>query len=169
MAIIDNSTNLQTGLMSARDAVFGSAAKCYVTIEGRRYNFAHCIKLEAKAEKTKTEVPILGSMSKGNKATGMKYSGSMTMHYNTSIMRELMEKYALFGIDTYFDIQVISEDRTASIGKQVTTLKDCNFDSVIIAKFDADAGDYLDEDVDFTFESWTLDEKFETLTVLDMV
>lgn len=155
-----------SNIMSAKDAVFGSAASCYVTINGTRYNFAQCIKLEAKAEKTKTEVPILGSMSKGNKATGMKYSGSMTMHYNTSIMRELMEKYALDGIDTYFDIQVTVEDKSTSIGRQTTTLKDCNFDSIIIAKFDADAGDYLDEDVDFTFESWSLDEKFNTLSVM---
>ena len=154
------------GTMSAKDAVFGSAASCYVTIDGTRYNFAQVIKLEAKAEKTKTEVPILGSMSKGNKATGMKYTGSMTMHYNTSIMRELMEKYALNGIDTYFDIQVTVEDKSTSIGRQTTTLKDCNFDSIIIAKFDADAGDYLDEDVDFTFESWSLDEKFNTLSVM---
>ena len=154
------------GIMSAKDAVYGSAAACYVTINGTRYNFAHCIKLEAKAEKTKTEVPILGSMSKGNKATGIKYTGSMTMHYNTSIMRELMERYALEGIDTYFDIQVTTEDKSTTIGRQTTTLKDCNFDSLIIAKFDADAGDYLDEDVDFTFESWTLDEKFNTLSVM---
>ena len=34
------------------------------------------------------------------------------------------------------------------------------------AKFDADAGDFLDEDVDFTFESWSLDEKFKTLAVM---
>jgi hypothetical protein len=154
-----------SGIMSAKDAVFGSAASCYVTIDGTRYNFANCISLEAKAEKSKVEVPILGSMSKGNKAAGIQYSGSMTMHYNTSIMRELMEKYALQGIDTYFDIQVTVEDKTTSIGRQTTTLKDCNFDSLVIAKFDAD-GEYLDEDVDFTFESWSLDESFNTLSVM---
>ena len=50
---------MSTGIMSAKDAVYGSAASCYVTIEGTRYNFANCIKLEATAEKTKTEVPYL--------------------------------------------------------------------------------------------------------------
>lgn len=153
------------GTMSARDTVFGSAASCYVTIGDDRYNFAQAISLEAKAEKNKTEVPILGKMSKGNKATGVSYSGTMTLHYNTSIMRRIMKTYAKDGIDTYFDIQVTNDDKTSAAGRQTTTLKGCNLDSVIIAKMDAD-GEYLDETVDFTFEDWDLDEEFTELAVM---
>jgi len=153
------------GTMSARDTMFGSAASCYVTIDGTRYNFAQVISLEAKAEKNKVEVPILGKMSKGNKATGVKYSGNMTLHYNTSIMRKIMLKYAKEGIDTYFDVQVTNEDKTASVGRQTTMLYDCNLDSIIIAKLDAD-GEYLDETVDFTFEDWDLPEEFTMLSVM---
>lgn len=154
------------GTMSAKDTVFGSAASCYVTIDDVRYNFAQAISLEAKAEKNKTEVPILGKMSKGNKATGVSYSGSMTLHYNTSIMRRIMKDYAKDGIDTYFDIQVTNEDKTSAAGRQTTTLKGCNLDNVIIAKLDAD-GEYLDETVDFTFEDWDLDEEFTELAVMN--
>ena len=39
---------------------------------------------------------------------------------------------------------------------------DCNFDSIVLAKFDADA-DYLDEDVDFTFDDFEMPEKFKLL------
>ena len=46
--------------MNARDAVSASLAECFVTIEGNRYNFMQAINLEAKFEKNKTEVPILG-------------------------------------------------------------------------------------------------------------
>ena len=35
-------------------------------------------------------------------------------------------------------------------------------DGGILAKFDAD-GEYLDEDMDFTFEDWELQEKFDLL------
>ncbi|MFQ4424074.1 hypothetical protein C4Z69_04625, partial [Clostridioides difficile] len=45
-------------------------------------------------------------------------------------------------------------------GRQTIILEDCNMDSGIIAKFDAD-GEYLDEDMDFTFENWKLVEKFD--------
>ena len=36
-------------------------------------------------------------------------------------------------------------------------------DSGILAKFDAD-GEYLDEDMDFTFEDWEMPEKFALLS-----
>ena len=94
---------------------------------------------------------------------GVTAAGELTFAGRTA--RELMEKYALEGIDTYFDIQVTVEDKSTSIGRQTTTLKDCNFDSIIIAKFDAD-GEIMDEDMDFTFENWSLDERFNTLAVM---
>ena len=41
-------------------------------------------------------------------------------------------------------------------------LKDCNMDGGLLAKFDADA-EYLDEDMDFTFEDFEMPETFSLL------
>ncbi|EQI39587.1 hypothetical protein QOY_3234 [Clostridioides difficile Y231] len=117
-------------------------------------------------EKNKSEVPILGSTTKGNKSTGSKYTGSATFHYNTSIFRELLYRYKETGEDIYFDIQVTNEDPTSSAGRQTIILKDCNMDSGIIVKFDAD-GEYLDEDMDFTCEDWELVEKFNIINGME--
>ena len=54
------------------------------------------INLEAKFEKNKTEVPILGKTGKGNKATGWKGTGSATFHYNTSIFSHKFAKSGHF-------------------------------------------------------------------------
>lgn len=151
-----------SNVMNARDAVAASLAECFVTIEGRRYNFMQAINLEANFEKTKTEVPILGKTGKGNKSTGWKGTGSATFHYNTSIFRMLMKRYKDTGEDVYFDIQVTNEDPTSSVGRQTVILKDCNMDGGVLAKFDADA-EYLDEDMDFTFEDFELPETFANL------
>lgn len=148
--------------MHAKDTVSASLAECFVTIEGNRYNFMQAINLEAKFEKNKTEVPILGKTGKGNKATGWKGSGSATFHYNTSIFRELLVRFKDTGEDVYFDIQVTNEDSTSSVGRQTIILKDCNLDGGILTKFDADA-EYLDEDIDFTFEGFEMPEKFNIL------
>lgn len=148
--------------MNAKDAISASLAECFVTIEGQRYNFMQCINLEANFEKNKTEVPILGKTGKGNKTTGWSGSGSATFHYNTSIFRELMLRYKNTGEDVYFDIQVTNEDPTSKVGRQTIILKDCNIDGGILTKFDADA-DYLDEDMDFTFEDFEIPEKFALL------
>jgi hypothetical protein len=148
--------------MNAKDAVSASLAECFVTIDGNRYNFMQAINLEAKFEKNKSEVPILGKTGKGNKTTGWKGTGSATFHYNTSIFRELMVKYKNTGEDVYFDIQVTNEDLTSSVGRQTVVLKGCNIDGGILTKFDADA-EYLDEDMDFTFEDFEMPEKFTML------
>lgn len=148
--------------MNAKDAVNASLAECFVTIEGNRYNFMQAINLEASIEKTKSEIPILGRTGKGNKTTGWKGSGSATFHYNTSIFRELLYRYKETGQDVYFDIQITNEDPTSSVGRQTIILKGCNVDGGILAKFDADA-EYLDEDLDFTFEDWEMPEQFSHL------
>ena len=149
-------------IMNAKDTVSASLAECFATIDGKRYNLMQAINLEAKFEKTKSEVPILGKTGKGNKTTGWKGTGSATFHYNTSIFRELLYLYKQTGKDTYFDIQITNEDPTSQVGRQTVILKECNIDGGILAKFDADA-EYLDEDMDFTFEDFEIPEKFSLL------
>lgn len=150
-------------IMNAKDAVSASLAKCFVTIEGNRYEFMQAINLEASFEKTKTEVPILGKTGKGNKSTGWSGSGNATFHYNTSIFRKLLKRYKDTGEDVYFDIQVTNEDPTSAVGRQTVILKDCNLDGGTLTKFDADA-EYLDETIDFTFEDFEMPEEFSMLS-----
>jgi hypothetical protein len=152
--------------MNAEDAISGSLGECYVTIEGNRYQFMQAINLEAKMEKTKSEIPILGRTGKGNKTTGWKGTGSATFHYNTSIFRQLLYIYKKTGRDIYFDMQVTNEDPTSTVGNQTIILKGCNINGGILAKFDADA-EYLDEDMDFTFEDWEMPNAFTMLTGME--
>lgn len=145
--------------MLGKDALRGSAAECYATIDGTRYNLMNAINLEATMEKSKAEVPILGKTGKGNKSTGWKGTGSATFHFNSSEFRKFMKKYKDTGVDFYFDIHVINQDDTTSVGAQSVILKNCNLDSIILTKFDAD-GEYLDEEINFTFEDWEMNQEF---------
>lgn len=152
----------KAAVMKAKDTVSGSLAECYVTLNGKRYNFMNLIKFEATIEKTKTEVPILGKTGKGNKSTGWKGTFEGTAHYVSSIFRELLYTYKETGEDIYFDIQVTNEDPTSSIGRQTVILVDCNLDGGTLAKFDADA-EYLDEDVSGTYDDFEIPEKFSLI------
>ncbi|MFV0519798.1 MAG: phage tail tube protein [Lachnospirales bacterium] len=151
-----------SSIMKAKDTICASLAKCYVTIDDSRYEFMQAINLEATFEKSKSEVPILGKTGKGNKATGWKGVGSATFHYNTSIFRKLLYNYKETGEDVYFDIQITNEDATSLAGSQTIILKDCNLDSGILAKFDAEAK-YLSEDFKFTFEDFEMPKEFDIL------
>ena len=148
--------------MNAKDAVSAKLAECFVKIGDDRYNFMQIKNFEAKFEKTKTEVAILGRTGVGNKSTGWKGSGSGTFHYNTSIFRKMMVNFKDTGEDVYFEIQVTNEDPTSAAGRQTMTFQGCNTDGGILSKFDAE-GEILDEDMDFTFENFIMDEEFKIL------
>lgn len=150
--------------MQAKNAVNAKMAECYITIDGQRYNFMSAINVEVTFEKNKTEVPILGRMNKGHKAGSSSISGSAEFHYNTSIWRELAYRFQETGQDIYFTMQIRNEDITASdIGYQDIVLEGCNFDSVMLAAFDADSDDSLTESMDFTVERFEMPNKFKTM------
>lgn len=148
--------------MNAKDAISGALAECYLTINGKRYNFMQLKSFESSFKPNVSEIAILGKTSKGHKYSGGSGEWSGTAHYNQSILREMMYRYQNEGIVTYFDIQITNEDPTASIGRQTIILRDCLCDSSILAKFDADS-DTLTEDISGTFDSWEMPEKFSTL------
>ena len=148
--------------MLAKDVVAAKLATAFITINGNRYLLFQAKKLSAKFEKTKKEVNILGRTATGHKANGGNGTGSMTIYYNTSMFAKMMKDYKDTGQDLYFDMQVTNNDPTSAAGRQTTILKDCNLDNAVIALFDAD-GDWLEQDVDFTFEDFEIPETFTQL------
>lgn len=148
--------------MKAKDAISAKLAECFITVGGNRYNFMQMIDFEGKFEKSKTEVPILGKTGTGNKATGWKGTFRGTAHYNQSIFRQALLVYKDTGEDAYFEIQVTNDDPTSAAGRQTVVFVDCNTDGGILAKFDAD-GEYLDEDIEGTFEDFKMPETFKLL------
>jgi len=148
--------------MNAADAVYGSMAECFITIDGNRYNFMNLTEFESKWEMNITDVPILGKVGMGHKAAGGKGTWSGTAHYNQSIFRKIADQYQKTGVMPYFDIQVTNEDPTSRVGRQTIIHHDCLCDSFILAKFQA-GEELLDEELSGTFESWDMPEKFNLL------
>lgn len=148
--------------MKARDTIAAKLAECYITIGSRRYNFMQMIDMEVTIDKTKSSVPRLGAIMVGHKSCGMEGKFSGTAHYNQSVMRQLLLDYKNSGADTYFEMQITNDDPTSNAGRQTMIFYDCNTDGGVLAKFDAD-GEYLDEDIDGTFEDFSMPESFANL------
>lgn len=147
------------GFMDFKDTISGQEARAFITIDGRNEELFYSKKLESKIEKEKSEGKTLGKRGTQSKAKGYKGTGTLTVYYVTSLFIELMIKYMKEGKDTYFDLTVINEDPTSSVGKQTVVLKNCNFDEVSVATFDVDS-DALEEDMSFTFDDIDLLDKF---------
>ncbi|MDY8046585.1 phage tail tube protein [Paenibacillus polymyxa] len=150
--------------LKAGDTISGQEGRAFATINGNVEEMFYVKTLEATAEKEKTDVKTLGKRGTQHKANGWSGSGSMTIYYTTTRFRQLMLDYIKTGKDTYFDIMIVNEDPSSSIGKQTVVLKSVNLDSVIMAKVDTDS-EVLDEDIDFTFDDVDVPDSFNAPTL----
>ena len=148
--------------MRGKDALKASLAECFITVDGRRYNFMQLINFEARFETQTTELPILGRTGKANMTTGWTGTFSGEAYYNQSVIREMFEKFKDTGEQTYVEIQITNEDPNSNAGRQTVIFKDALINGGILAKFDAD-GDYLTEDINGTFDDFVIPTKFNLL------
>lgn len=142
-----------------RETINGASGRAYSTINGNVELMFYIKKLEANAEKSKSEGKTIGSTTTQHKTTGLKLSGNMTIYYITEIFRNMILEYKNTGKDVYFDIQVTNEDEASSVGKHTVVLKGVNIDASPLVKIDVDI-EALEEDVNFTFEDFDILDQF---------
>lgn len=153
--------------MKQEDATFGSMAQCYVTINGRRFNFMQMTEFDANWETSSVDVPILGQTNVGHKLTGGSGTWSGTCYYNQSVIRKMADEFQKTGKATYFEIQVTNEDPTSRAGRQTIIYHNCLIDKYSLSKFEA--GDaILTEELSGTFGSWDMPEEFTPLDGFEM-
>ncbi|WP_374713102.1 phage tail tube protein [Symbiobacterium terraclitae] len=150
------------GFLHAPDVISGKEGRAYAVINGNVEELFYAKNIEARVEKTKSEIKALGRRATQHKTTGWTGTGTMTLYYVSPVFRRMMLEYARTGRDIYFTLQVINEDPASATGKQTAVLKEVNIDSVILAKVDIDA-DELDEEVPFTFSDFDLPDQFNEL------
>lgn len=86
----------------------------------------------------------------------------MTVYYVTSEFRKYAEIYKNTGKDFYFEMQITNDDSNSSASRQSVILKGVNLNSIVLAKLDADSS-VLEEDMDFTFEDYSIETFFDDL------
>jgi hypothetical protein len=148
--------------LRAKDTISGAMGTCFAIFEDKRYEIMQVKNIEARVEKKKTEISILGLTSKQHKAGGWNGTGSMQAYYVSSLFREIMLKYMKKGEDTFFEIMITNEDPTSDNGRQTILLKGVNIDDMVIGKLDVDQ-EALDEEMKFTFTDVDMLDKFEEL------
>ncbi len=154
-------------LMRGCDAIAAPLAQCYVTLEGKRYNFMQMIDFEARMIKIRQELPILGKNGVGHKSGGWRGVFSGHAHFNQSVLRSMLYAYKQTGKEVYFDIQVTNEDPACGAGAQTVILLDCTLDGGVLTKFDAN-GKFLTEAVSGTFEDFRIPQQFASLPGMEL-
>lgn len=150
--------------LNAGDTISGQEGRAYTIIDGQQEEMFYIKTLEASIEKQKAEIKTLGHRGLQHKATGWSGTGSMTIYYVTSKFRKLMLEYVETGVDRSFDVQIINEDPTSTIGKQTVTLFNVNLNSVIMGKLDTES-EALEEELEFTFTGINIADSFNAPAV----
>lgn len=148
--------------LKAPDVISGKEGRAYAVIDGNVEELFYAKSIEARVEKSKSEIRTLGRRATQHKATGWSGTGTMTLYYLSPVFRRMVLDYVRTGRDVYFTLQVINEDPASAAGRQTAVLKECNINSVVLAKLDVGA-DELDEEVEFTFSDFDLPEQFNRL------
>lgn len=145
--------------LKAEEIISGQEGRAYLKVNGRNRELMCLKSVEAVVTKKKTAVRTLGRSGDQYKAAGWSGRGKMSIYYVTSLFRELMIQYIRTGKDVYFDLVVVNDDGNSSFGRQTVALRNCNLNSVVLAKLDVNA-DNLDETVEFTFDGAELLDSF---------
>lgn len=145
--------------IDGKNVLSGKEGTAFITVDGEVKEIAYLKNIEASVELNKVEVQTLGRRGTQHKINGWTGTGSMNVYYITSLFRNMIIDYIKTGKVTYFDVQVKNEDQSSTAGKQTTVLKNCLINGAILTKLDIEA-DYLDEDIEFTFEDADIPDAF---------
>lgn len=148
---------LQTG-----DVINSKDAMVTATINGRVIPLIECTDFEAKLEKNKEDVQVLGSHWKHHKVTSIEGTGTLEGYLVSSMWIKYALPYINGGAELYFNITVDIDDKSSRTGKQTVQLTDVSLDDIPIADISADDS-VLDWSSDFTFEGIQLINEFNDI------
>lgn len=152
--------------MPANDAPSAKLATCFVTIRDRRYAVLMAKDFEGKASVETKEVPALGRIVKGVKATGMTLKFKMTVYKCTEIFDDIIEEYKNTGVLPTFDIQTTNEDAATSVGRSTKIYNNCIIDGdVLLSMFDAD-GEFIEQSIEGYAQDFNRPEKYTNPTYM---
>jgi hypothetical protein len=153
---------MEKALFNSQDAQSAKLAELFVTIGDRRYTMLHAKNLEAKSNITTSDVPRLGGIINGKKATAMEIKLSMTVYKCSEMFDDLIETFKNTGILPTFDCQVTQEDKASSVGRSTKVYTGCIIDGdVLLSMFDAD-GEFIEQTIEAYAMDFNTAEKYKT-------
>ena len=148
-------------LMNAQDAQVAKFAEVYATIDGKRHQMLMCKDFEAKANVSTQEVPRMGAVVMGHKATGVELSISMTIYKCTEIFDDMIERFINTGVMPTFTIQTSNEDpSTPAIGRSTKIYNNCVLDGDVLLSLTGSEDDFIEQEISGFAEGFTRPEKY---------
>ena len=145
-----------------RDSVDKGAGRVYIIQNGVFEEEPGVTKVTTKRSvKTRTRKPI-GSRITQTKVSGIENSGTMTVDlYATRRFNAMLDEYEATGKMPEFDLQIVNEDETTTVGRRVVRYYDCMLNAdVSLSELEASSDDAITADIGFTYREKKILEDF---------
>lgn len=148
-------------VMAANDAPVAKFAEVFVTLKGKRYSMLMCKDFESKASISTQDVPRMGSLITGKKATSVELSFSMTIYKCTEIFDDVIDEFISTGLMPLFDIQISNDDpNMPAIGRSTKILTECLLDGDVLLAMAGSEDDFIEQEISGFASGYTRPEKF---------
>lgn len=147
------------------DVIHGSLATLFFKHEGKNFPIGQGKTLEAIMGKDKSALPRLGTTLKFHRSAGAEITGELTLYYGNPIFRQIASEYINKGKEIFIDIVVTNDDPTSFLGQQAGLLTNVSFDEIVLAKFDINSDEPLEEDAPFTADGFEILQSFTHPTI----
>lgn len=136
-------------VFNPKDTISAKMGKVFVIINGTRYLWMNVKNIEVKGSVETAEIKSLGTYFTKFRQTGIELEGTMTAHWVDSTVQNMVLDLIKNNVQTFFDVQGVSEDPSSSSGKNSYLFTDCIIDGDI-PFFAADSdGEFLEEEITF--------------------
>lgn len=146
--------------MNAKDAPVAKFAEVFVTLKGKRHAMLMCKDFEAKASVSTQDVPRMGSVVVGKKATSVELSFTMTIYKCTEIFDDVLDEFIKTGVMPTFDVQTSNEDPATSVGRSTKVYNDCTLDGDVLLSMAGSEDDFIEQEISGFAGNFTRPEKY---------
>lgn len=153
-------------VMATNDAPVAKFAEVFVTIGDRRYSMLMCKDFEGKANVSTQDVPRMGSVIMGKKATTVELSFTMTIYKCTEIIDDFVEAFLRSGVMPKMTIQTSNEDPSTSIGRSTKIYEDCILDGDVLLSLAGSEDDFIEQEISGFANSFSRPEKYNNPTYM---
>lgn len=115
----------------AKDTVNGAEGKVFVTRDGKNIEVAGMRNIRVNAEIQSSDMKVIGTRTIQQKSNGAKLTGTGNIYYGTPLFTEMVLQYINTGVMPQFDIQIINNDPTTSVGSQNMAYYGCSLTGTI--------------------------------------
>lgn len=145
--------------IKGRDTIRGTDGSVMWKINGEEFEFIHFTQISVNLEIAQDEVPRIGTRTLGHKTNTVTISGSGTGYYGEPRVRHAMTEYVRGGAYPEMEVILTNKDPDTQAVLQTFIGKGLMVTNMVLAELDASTS-MLEEDIDFTLESYTLKDEF---------